>query len=123
LLVFMPSLKADFNIVSFNAAITGCERGSSWELATAMLQEAFQYDPNAVIDPACSLQASCGAVIAACRRAAKWQSAVHLLHVMRGRFIEPDLECRRVVELALVEASCSRLACSLKQADEAALVE
>ena len=63
------------DVVSFNAAISACEKGKQWEVALALLQEIG----NNVLIPDLL---SCNAVVSACDKGKQWKGALGLLQEM-----------------------------------------
>merc|ERR1711924_215713 len=72
------------DVISFNAAISACEKGRKWECALELLEtmSGRGVKPNVV---------SFNAVISACEKGRKWERALDLLENMRARRVEPDL--------------------------------
>ena len=70
-------------MISYNAAISACEKGSQWEKALGLLQEMTSsgIKPNVI---------SYNAAISACEKGSQWEKALGLLQEMPSSGIKPD---------------------------------
>ena len=66
------------DIISFDAAISACEKAGEWENALVLLDESNQkaLQPNVI---------TCSALISACGNAGEWPLALHFFHEARTR--------------------------------------
>jgi pentatricopeptide repeat protein len=72
------------NVISFNAAISACEKGGQWQRALSLLEEmrAAGVTPNVI---------SFSAAISACEKGGQWQRALSLLEEMRAAGVTPNV--------------------------------
>lgn len=82
--------------ISYNAAISACEKRQQWRTAVGLLREmpGAQLEPEAI---------SYGAVISACEKAGQWPLALSLLREMPDVDLRPD-----VVNYAAAISACQR---------------
>jgi pentatricopeptide repeat protein len=72
------------NVISYNAAISACEKSGQWEKALELLREM----DNRIIKP--KVISYCAA-ISACEKGCQWEKALELLREMDKRGIKPDV--------------------------------
>eukprot|EP00613_Pedinella_sp_CCMP2098_P060822 CAMPEP_0171986624 /NCGR_PEP_ID=MMETSP0993-20121228/274965_1 /TAXON_ID=483369 /ORGANISM="non described non described, Strain CCMP2098" /LENGTH=289 /DNA_ID=CAMNT_0012639535 /DNA_START=27 /DNA_END=896 /DNA_ORIENTATION=+ len=72
------------NAVSYNAAISACEKGRQWEKAVGLINSMHNrgVEPNVI---------SYSAAISACEKGGQWEKAVELLNSMQDRGVEPNV--------------------------------
>merc|ERR1711904_202411 len=73
------------DVISFNAAISACEKGGQWEQALALLDKMRK---NGVTPPDVI---SFNAAISACGKGGQWRRAVSLLDEMPKCGVTPDV--------------------------------
>eukprot|EP00933_Yihiella_yeosuensis_P079342 TRINITY_DN9183_c0_g1_i7.p1 TRINITY_DN9183_c0_g1~~TRINITY_DN9183_c0_g1_i7.p1 ORF type:complete len:143 (-),score=10.34 TRINITY_DN9183_c0_g1_i7:198-626(-) len=83
LLSLMPQTKVAPNTISYNAAISACQRGGQWQLALNLLSLMPQSEisPDAI---------SYNAAIIACEEGGQWQLALDLIGLMPQSKVAPD---------------------------------
>jgi pentatricopeptide repeat domain-containing protein 1 len=60
------------NVISYNTAMSSCEKSSCWEIVLSLLQSLKSVDaPNEI---------SCAAALTACGKGQKWQLALQIFH-------------------------------------------
>ena len=89
------------NVITYNAAMSACEKGDSWQSAFSLFAEMVNLNISHSV-------VSYGAAIAACRRASDWERALDLVwkldapnHIIYSSAMEALLEAERW-QLALV---------------------
>jgi len=94
------------NTITYNAAISACEKGGEWERALELLggMEAAGVAPNTV---------TYNAAISACEKGGKWERALELLDGMEAAGVAPDtvtysaaIEALPTTELATARELC-----------------
>ena len=85
-----------FDVFSFSAAISACEKGGQWERALSLLDEMRErgVTPDVI---------SFNAVISACEKAGKWERALWLLDEMRTRHGLAPTACTYHALMHLIE--------------------
>jgi pentatricopeptide repeat protein len=78
------------NIVTFNSAMSSCEKAQQWEFALAF----FKAIPKAKASPD---RISFDVVITACKHSGHWQVALRLFEAMRISELKPDVVIYDVV--------------------------
>jgi pentatricopeptide repeat protein len=83
------------DVITYNGAISACEKGSQWERALELLREMRErgVEPNVV---------TYSAAISACEKGLQWERALELLSEMRECGVEPDV----ITYNAVIEACC-----------------
>ncbi|CAJ1451140.1 unnamed protein product, partial [Effrenium voratum] len=74
------------DVVSYNSAMSVCEKSSQWQQAAQLLSSmpAARLDPNVI---------SYSAALSACARSCAWRSALGLLGAMRAMRLGPNAAC------------------------------
>ena len=74
----------DPDVITYNAAISACEKGWQWERALELLEEmkSSGIEPDVI---------SYSAAISACEKGGQWERALELLEEMKSRGIEPNV--------------------------------
>ena len=84
LLAEMQAQGLEPNVITYNAAISACEKGSQWQQALELLAEmqAQGLEPNVI---------SYSAAMSACEKGSQWQQALELLAEMQAQALEPNV--------------------------------
>ena len=80
----MPTAKVQPNVISYNAAVSACEKGGQWQEAMTL----FEAMPKAQIQPNVI---SYNAGISACEKGGQWQEALALFEAMPKAQIQQDV--------------------------------
>ena len=85
------------NVISYNAAISACEKGSQWQEALELLAEmqAQGLEPNVI---------SYSAAISACEKGEQWEKSLFLLTIMPQSILQPCVICYQSAVLACSKA-------------------
>ena len=72
------------DVISYNSAISACEKGQQWEQALRLLLEmrSSRLEPNVM---------SYNSAISACSKGQQWEQALNLLPETRSSQLEPDV--------------------------------
>ena len=72
------------DVITYNAAISACEKGRQWKRALELLEEMANrgLEPNVI---------TYSAAISACEKGGQWKRALKLLEEMKSRSIEPNV--------------------------------
>eukprot|EP00438_Fugacium_kawagutii_P010387 Skav220387 [mRNA] locus=scaffold639:162903:163631:- [translate_table: standard] len=82
----MPKVKISADVISYNAAISACEKGGQWQQALTL----FEAMPKAMISPNV---VSFSAAISACQKGGQWQQALTLFEAIPKTSIPPTVIC------------------------------
>ena len=102
----MPSMKMCPNVVTYNAAISSCEKGSQWQLALHLLWTAVggRVSPDII---------TYSAAMSACETEGQWQTALQLFQIMNCKSLLLDVISFNVAISSSEKGSQWCLACSL----------
>ena len=80
----MPKAQIQPNVISYNAAISACEKGGRWQEALTL----FEAMTKAQIQPTVI---SYNAAVSACEKGGRWQEALTLFDAMPKAKVQPDV--------------------------------
>jgi pentatricopeptide repeat protein len=99
LLEEMQAKGVEPDVITYNAAISACEKGGQWEKALQLLEEmqAKGVEPDVI---------TYSATISACEKGGQWEKALQLLEEMRAKGLKPDV----ITSAAVIDAVVDQLA-------------